>query len=102
MEFKEKKREGLIVYLYHLRNSRQLRKFGTIHYVSRKMKYVVLYINTENEAEIVKRLQSLHFFKKVDVSLRPQLKTKFADELGVRYKLTDEDREKYKTGRKAV
>ncbi|AUJ32316.1 MAG: YlbG family protein [Liquorilactobacillus nagelii] len=100
MEFEINKREGLIVYLYHLRNSRQLRKFGTIHYVSRKMKYVVLYINTENETEVVKKIQSLHFVKKVQLSLRPQLKTTFDDELGVHYKLTDEDREKYKTGRK--
>lgn len=48
----------------------------------------------------LKKIQSLHFVKKVQLSLRPQLKTTFDDELGVHYKLTDEDREKYKTGRK--
>lgn len=46
MDFEIKQREGLIVFLYHLKNSRQLRKYGTIHYVSKKMKYVVLYVGS--------------------------------------------------------
>ena len=99
MEFEIKQREGLIVYLYHLKNSRQLRRLGTIQYVSKKMKYVVLYIDQADEKEVLKKLQSLKFVKKVQPSLRGKLKTDFGDEVGVLYKLTDEDREKYRTGR---
>ncbi|WP_281164922.1 YlbG family protein [Liquorilactobacillus sicerae] len=100
MDFEIKQREGLIVFLYHLKNSRQLRKYGTIHYVSKKMKYVVLYVDQTDEKEVFSKLQSLKFVRKVQRSLRKDLKTDFGDEVGVLYKLTDEDREKYRTGRK--
>ncbi|KRM89173.1 YlbG family protein [Liquorilactobacillus vini] len=100
MDFEIKQREGLIVFLYHLKNSRQLRKYGTIHYVSKKMKYVVLYIDQTDDKEVLSKLQSLKFVRKVQRSLRRDLKTDFGDEVGILYKLTDEDREKYRTGRK--
>jgi len=41
------KRRGLIVWVYSLRQLKNLRRFGFVHYVSRKMKYVVMYLNEE-------------------------------------------------------
>gem|GEM_PF-4564928 len=40
MPFEIKQRQSIVVYLYHLKQSKILRKYGTIQYVSRKMKYV--------------------------------------------------------------
>ena len=45
--FTMQKRRGLIVWVYSLRQLKNLRRFGFVHYVSRKMKYVVMYLNEE-------------------------------------------------------
>ena len=47
-EFVIQKRRGLIVWVYSLRQLKNLRRFGLIHFVSSKMKYVVLYVNEED------------------------------------------------------
>ncbi|OLO40774.1 hypothetical protein BTR23_04690 [Alkalihalophilus pseudofirmus] len=70
-------RQGMAVWLHSLKYARQLRKFGNVHYVSKKMKYVVLYCDQENIDGLVDRLQSLHFVKKVEVSMRPFVKTQY-------------------------
>ena len=60
-EFEENPRQGVIVYLYRLRNSRQLRKFGQIQYISKKMKYVVLYMDQADVEGNIERLKKLKF-----------------------------------------
>lgn len=65
MDFKIKQRQGVVVYLFHLKNSRQLKRFGTIHYVSRRMKYVVLYMDQEAVSESLVKLKEMRFVKKV-------------------------------------
>ena len=39
----ETKRQGMVVWLHSLKQSKALRKFGNVHYISRKMKYAVIY-----------------------------------------------------------
>ncbi|EJE99074.1 YlbG family protein [Liquorilactobacillus mali] len=99
MSLELNERQGVIVYLYHLKNSRQLRRFGTIHYVSRKMKYVVLYTDRIKVSETVEKLSGMRYVKKVMVSPLPDVEISFADTVGKMYKLTDEDREKYKNNK---
>ncbi len=43
----ENKRQGIIVYLHSLKHSKMLRKFGNVHYVSKRLKYVVLYCDMD-------------------------------------------------------
>lgn len=71
------KRQGMAVWLHSLKYTRQLRKFGNIHYVSKKMKYVILYCSQDSIAEIKERLESLHFVKEVQLSERPFIKTEY-------------------------
>ncbi|AUJ30025.1 MAG: YlbG family protein [Liquorilactobacillus hordei] len=99
MSLELNERQGVIVYLYHLKNSRQLRRFGTIHYVSRKMKYVILYTDRIKVPETVTRLSGMRYVRKVMVSPLPDVEISFADTVGKMYKLTDEDREKYKNNK---
>lgn len=74
MEFKRVERQGVIVYLKHLKQSKQLRKFGTIHYVSRKMKYVLIYMNAEDVNEALHKLKSMKkFVSKVEISPRKEI-----------------------------
>lgn len=73
MEFKRVERQGVIVYLKHLKQSKQLRKFGIIHYVSRKMKYVLIYMNAEDVNEALHKLKSMKFVSKVEISPRKEI-----------------------------
>ena len=73
MEFKRVERQGVIVYLKHLKHSKQFRKVGTIHYVSRKMKYVLIYMNAEDVNEALHKLKSMKFVSKVEISPRKEI-----------------------------
>ena len=77
LEFEIKSRQGVFVYLYHLKQSKQLRRFGTISYVSRRMKYVVLYMDSTDVSENIKKIEKLRFVKGVELSERPNLKTEY-------------------------
>ncbi|MFX3622477.1 MAG: YlbG family protein [Ectobacillus sp.] len=70
-------RQGIIIYLHSLKQAKLLRKYGNIHYISRRFKYVVLYCDM-NQAEALKeKLNNLPFVKQVELSYRPFLKTEF-------------------------
>ncbi|WP_017727180.1 YlbG family protein [Halalkalibacterium ligniniphilum] len=70
-------RQGLAVWLTSLKFARQLRRFGNVHYVSKKMKYVVLYCDQDRLEETIQKLESFHFVRDVQRSMRPLLKTEF-------------------------
>lgn len=70
-------RQGIIVWLHSLKHSKMLRKFGNIHYVSKRLKYVVLYNDMENTDSIVEKLNALPYVKRVEPSYKPFLKIEF-------------------------
>ena len=72
-EFEITKRRGLIVWVYSLKQLKNLKKFGLLHYVSRRMKYVVLYLNEETLEETEERIRKLHFVRNVERSYRPYI-----------------------------
>lgn len=72
-------RIGLIVWIRSLKQVRSLRKFGNVHYVSKKMKYAVVYCNHNEVDQVEKKLDSLPYVKSVDRSHIPFLKTEFED-----------------------
>nr|WP_246593673.1 DUF2129 domain-containing protein [Evansella tamaricis] len=70
-------RVGLAIWVQSIKQVKQLRRFGNIHYVSRKMKYVVMYCDGERVEETMAKIRSFHFVKDVSMSMRPWLKTEF-------------------------
>lgn len=90
-EFIIQKRRGLIVWVYSLRQLKNLRRFGLIHFVSNKMKYVVLYINEENVEETLDKLKRLHFVREVEVSYRPDIEMNFGDKIGTKAAFQESD-----------
>ncbi|WP_077211411.1 YlbG family protein [Bacillus dakarensis] len=70
-------RQGIIVWLYSLKQAKMLRKFGNVHYVSKRLKYVVLYCNLEDTERLMEKIQSYSFVKKVEPSFKPFLKMEF-------------------------
>jgi uncharacterized protein YlbG (UPF0298 family) len=70
-------RQGIIVWLYTLKQAKMLRKFGNVHFVSKKLKYVVLYCYQEEIEALTEKLQSYSFVKKVEPSYKPFLRMEF-------------------------
>jgi len=70
-------RQGIIVWFQHMKNLRQLKRYGHIIYASKKLKYTVLYVNREQVEEIEEKLLNLSFVSKVDRSHKPFLRTNF-------------------------
>ncbi|OTN76295.1 hypothetical protein A5886_001372 [Enterococcus sp. 8G7_MSG3316] len=80
--FQIQKRRGLIVWVYSLRQLKNLRRFGFVHYVSRKMKYVVMYLNEEEYEAKKAKIEQFHFVRQVEPSYRPDVAMDFADKIG--------------------
>lgn len=68
-------RQGIIVYLHHLKQAKSLRKFGHVHYISKRMKYVVLYCDMEDVESTINKLERLSAVRKVLPSQRPFVST---------------------------
>lgn len=88
-------RRALIVYINGNRVIRALRHYGTIEYVSRRMHYVVLYVNQKDVDELSQKINHLRAVRRVELSARPDLDPTLADlELTGVYRLHDEDDKK--------
>lgn len=75
-------RRGLIVWVYSLKQLRNLKRFGYVYYVSKKMKYVVLYVDEESVEETIEKLNKQFFVRSVDKSFRPDINMNFTNRLG--------------------
>ncbi|WP_077622130.1 YlbG family protein [Sediminibacillus massiliensis] len=71
------KRQGLIVWFHHMKNVKQIKRFGHLIYVSKELKYAVLYVNQEELEEKAARLNELPYITKVEFSHKPSVKTEF-------------------------
>lgn len=88
--FEITKRRGIIVWVYSLKQLKNLKKFGLLHYVSRRMKYVVLYLNEETFEQTQERIQKLHFVRRVEPSYRPDIEMNFAEKIGSKDAIKDD------------
>jgi len=70
-------RQGLIVWFHHMRDLKQIRRYGNLIYASRKLKYAVLYVNQSDIEEIERKLANLPFVSRLERSYRPFLRTNF-------------------------
>lgn len=76
------KRQGIVVWLYSLRQVKQLRRYGLVYYTSKRMKYVYLYVNADQAETAVERLKKLHYVKRVSLSQRPAIDMNFGARIG--------------------
>lgn len=70
-------RTGLIIWLSDLKQTKHLEKFGTIHYVSKRMHYVVLYVNADKADDTTRSIQKYPFVKKIERSFRNEIRTEY-------------------------
>lgn len=88
-----KDRTGLIVRVSNKRNVKRLMKFGLLHYVSKKMSYVILYVDSNKIESIIERIRKENYVSTVEKS---QLKDLPIDYDGVLDKLNKEISDKKK------
>lgn len=72
-------RQEIIIWLKNGRLCKKLRRFGTIIYVSFKMKYVIMYVNSEQAEEKIAQIADLAFVQNVELSPRQNLKTDYSE-----------------------
>lgn len=70
-------RTGLIVWVSDLKAARNLEKYGSVHYMSRKMHYVAMYVNADRAEDTIRNIQRLGFVKKVERSYRNEIPTEY-------------------------
>lgn len=75
----ENDRNGFVIWVKKLKNARSLRKYGNVHYVSKKMHYVILYCDACQCDVVEQKLKSLPYVRRVDKSMRSFLPTSFGD-----------------------
>ncbi len=72
-------RTGLIIWLQDTKQAKNLDKYGVIHYISRQMNYVVLYVNADRAEDTMKIIQRLPYVKKVERSYRGEIPTEYTN-----------------------
>lgn len=72
-----KKRDGFIVWMFNTKYLRVLRRYGYVHYVSRRMKYAVLYCDHESSESTVEQLKKMRFVRSVEPSHLQEIKTTY-------------------------
>lgn len=70
-------RLGYIVWFSDFKAARGLDKYGSLHYLSRKMNYAVLYMNADSSEEALRHLQKLPYVRKIERSYRGEIKTEY-------------------------
>lgn len=73
------RRLGLAVWVKSTKAARNLRRYGNIHYVSRRLNYVSMYVNAEEINHIVERIQRLDFVVRVERSHRHEIPTEYTN-----------------------
>lgn len=71
------KRQGMIVWFQHRKNLKTIKRFGNLLYVSKKLKYAVIYVNQDSYEKTLETLLKYPFVSKIDRSYRPFLKTDY-------------------------
>ncbi|MFZ3579392.1 YlbG family protein [Virgibacillus sp. DJP39] len=70
-------RQGIIVWFQHMKNLKQIRRYGHLLYSSKKLKYAVIYVNQKDMEDTEHKLLKLSFVSKVDRSHKPFIRTDY-------------------------
>ncbi len=74
-------RSGLIVWVNDTKAAKNLERFGSVHYISKKMQYVVMYVHADKLDETIRNIQKLPYVKKVEHSYRNEIKTEYSNNM---------------------
>lgn len=93
METQFNERVGLTVWLYTTKYVNKLKRYGLLHYVSKRMNYVILYVDKAERDRTEERLRKQHFVRDVKDCYRSDLPYTFDDVLKEVEELTKEKKQ---------
>jgi len=70
-------RQGIAVWFQKMKNVKFIKKYGHLIYVSKKMKYAILYVDMDEVEDTMNALKKLPYIRNVEVSSKPFIKTEF-------------------------
>ncbi|MGD9678565.1 MAG: YlbG family protein [Vulcanibacillus sp.] len=73
------KRLGLIVWVNDARFAKSLERFGNLIFISKRLKYAVLYIDKSEYENKVNQIEKLNFVKMVEKSFNLELQLLFSN-----------------------
>ncbi|GAB6929728.1 hypothetical protein JCM10914A_37110 [Paenibacillus sp. JCM 10914] len=71
-------RTGFIIWVSDVKAARNLEKYGSLHYISRRMHYAVMYVNADRAEETMKNIRRLSYVRKIERSYRNEIKTEYS------------------------
>jgi uncharacterized protein YlbG (UPF0298 family) len=74
-------RTGYIIWVNDIKAARNLEKYGTVHYISKKMHYVVMYVNSDRSEEASKNIRRLSYVRKIERSYRTEIPTEYSSDI---------------------
>lgn len=77
--FESNQRRAVYVYMKHINNCNFLKKYGRINYVSKKQKYISLYMNENDIDENIRSLKRYNLIKDIKISPLPDIEWDFND-----------------------
>ena len=80
MEIKE--RIGLAVYLYYNRDARKIGHLGDVYDHSRRLKYLILYVDKAQVDDVTRTLEGMKYVKRVSSSSLSEIGKNFVGILG--------------------
>lgn len=70
-------RLGLAVWVKDLKAARSLGRMGNIHYISKRLKYVYLYVDGRMADQLIHRIERLPYVQRVERSQRMKISLDF-------------------------
>ncbi|WP_284140921.1 MULTISPECIES: DUF2129 domain-containing protein [unclassified Virgibacillus] len=70
-------RQGLVVWFQHMKNIRQLKKYGHLLYASKRLKYAVIYVDQDELENVETKILKHSFVSRIDRSYKPFVNTMF-------------------------
>lgn len=77
MEFQMIKRQSITVWLYTLKQAKNLKQYGSLHFVSKKLKYAVLYVDESLVESTCQALRKLPYVRDLELSHRDEIDMTF-------------------------
>jgi uncharacterized protein YlbG (UPF0298 family) len=68
-------RLGLAVFVKNIKSARNLRKFGNVHFISRRLNYITMYVPADTIEHTIERISRLDFVTRVERSHRHEIPT---------------------------
>jgi uncharacterized protein YlbG (UPF0298 family) len=70
-------RQGIVVWFQHMKNIKQLKRYGNLIYTSKKKRYAVIYVNQAEIEEVETKIMRHSFVSRIERSYKPFLRTDY-------------------------